>query len=72
MCARAHDAHQRIVEDDDGLPHFTQASQNIAVMVALLRGLSEPVTLEGRQAQCEIRTLLRHAVVQQAESSTPR
>jgi hypothetical protein len=47
-CAR--DAHWRIVEDDGKLPCFTQASQNIATAAALLRGLSEPEMLEGRQA----------------------
>jgi hypothetical protein len=42
--------HWRIVEDDDGLPQFTQASQNIAAAVALLRELLEPVTPEERRA----------------------
>jgi hypothetical protein len=27
---------RRIIEDDEDLPHFTQASQNIAAMAALL------------------------------------
>jgi hypothetical protein len=60
---------RRIVEDDDGLPRFTRASQNIAAVTALLRGLPEPTTPEGHQAQREIYKLLEHAVVQQAESS---
>ena len=59
---------QRIIEDDEALSHFTQASQNIATMAALLRGLSEPMTPEDRWAHREIRTLLEHAVAQQAES----
>jgi hypothetical protein len=66
--ARAHDVHWRIIEDDDGLPRSTQASQNIAAAVAMLRGLLEPVTPRGHQAQCEIGTLLEHTAVQQAES----
>jgi hypothetical protein len=37
---------RRIIEDDEDLPHFARASQNIAAMVALLRGLSKPATLE--------------------------
>ena len=37
---------QRIIEDNEALPHFTQASQNIAAMMALLQGLPEPATLE--------------------------
>jgi hypothetical protein len=50
MHARAHDVHWKIVEDDDGLPRFTRVSQNIAMVVALLRGLPKLVTPEGRQA----------------------
>ena len=42
----ARDVNQRIIEDDEALPHFIRASQNIAVTVALLRGLPEPTTLE--------------------------
>jgi hypothetical protein len=47
MRACARDTRRRIVEDDDGLPRFTRASQNIAAVAALLRGLPEPTTLEG-------------------------
>jgi hypothetical protein len=32
---RARDALRRIIEDDDGLPRFTRASQNIAMVAAL-------------------------------------
>jgi hypothetical protein len=67
--AWAHDAHRRIIEDDDGLPRFAWASQNIAAMAALLQRLQEPTTPEGRQAQGEIRVLLECMAVQQAESS---
>ena len=52
----------RIIEDDEALPHFTWASQNIAAMVALLLGLLEPATPEDRWAHREIRTLLERAV----------
>jgi hypothetical protein len=45
--AHARDAHRRIIEDDDELPRFTRASQNIAAMAALLQGLLEPAMLEG-------------------------
>jgi hypothetical protein len=38
--------HQRIIKDDDGLPYFTQASQNIIDVVALVQGLLEPATPE--------------------------
>jgi hypothetical protein len=66
---RAHDTHQGIIKDGDGLPRFTRASQNIATMAAPLWRLSEPATPEEHQAQREIRSLLEHAAVQQAESS---
>jgi hypothetical protein len=34
-CAIAHDVNRRIIEDDDGLPHFAWVSQNIVATVAL-------------------------------------
>ena len=63
-CARAmaRDVNQRIIEDDEALPHFTRASQNIATMVALLQGLLGPTTPEDHRAHREIRTLLERAV----------
>jgi hypothetical protein len=61
--------HRRIVEDNDGLPHFARASQIIAAAVALLCGLTKPTAPEEHRAQREIRTLLEHVVVQQAEGS---
>jgi len=69
---RGHDMNQRIIEDDEALSHFTQASQNIATMAALLWGLPEPTTPEDHWAHREIRTLLKRAAVQQAESSLSR
>ena len=68
----AHDMNQRIIEDDEALPHFVQASQNIADAVALLHGLLGPATPEDRQAHHEIRTLLERAAAQQAKSSLSR
>ena len=65
----AHDVNRRIIEDDEALPHFTRASQNIIAVVALLRGLSGPTTPEDRLAHHEIRTLLERAAAQHAESS---
>jgi hypothetical protein len=64
VSARAHNAHRRIVEDDDGLPRFAWASQNIATVAALLQGLPEPMTPKGRQAQGELRVLLECMTVQ--------
>jgi hypothetical protein len=66
---RACDAHWRNIEDNNGLSGFAQASQNIAMAVALLRGLVDLVTPEDRRAHHEIHTLLEHAVAQQAETS---
>ena len=40
-CAVACDVNQRIIDDDETLPHFTRASQNITAAMALLHGLPE-------------------------------
>ena len=68
----AHDVNWRIIEDDEALPHFTRASQNIATVAALLWGLLEPTAPEDHRAHREIRTLLECAAAQQAESSLSR
>ena len=70
-CVRtgARDAHRRIVEDDDGLPRFARAGQNIAAAAALVRGLPAPTTPEEQRIQRGIRELLGRAAEQQAESS---
>lgn len=47
--AMALDLQRRIVEDDDGLPLFAQASQNIAAAAALLSGLPTPVIPQERK-----------------------
>jgi hypothetical protein len=47
-------------------------SQNIATAVALLQGLLKLTTPKGHQAQREIRALLEHTAMQQAESSASR
>ena len=57
----AYDVNWRIIEDDEALPHFTRASQNIAAMVALLWGLLGPTTIKDYQAYHEIHTLLERA-----------
>ena len=60
-CVVACDVNQRIIEDDEALPHFTRASQNIAAAAALLRRLSGPTTPEDRRAHHEICTSLERA-----------
>ena len=65
----ARDMNRRIIEDDESLPHFTRASQNIAAAVALLRGLLGPATPEDRRAHHESRMLLERVAAQLAESS---
>ena len=60
-CARARDVNQRIIIDNEALPCFTQASQNIAATTTLLHGLPEVAMPEDRQAHREIRMLLEHA-----------
>ena len=62
----------RIIEDDQVLPCFARASQNIAAVVALLRGLLEPMMPKDRWAHREVRTLLERAATQQAKSSLSR
>ena len=59
--AVAHDVNRKIITDDETLPHFTRASQNITAMMALLHGLLEATMSEVRRAHCEIRTLLERA-----------
>ena len=60
----AHDVNQRIIANDEALPRFAHVSQNIAAMVALLQGLSEPATPEDRWTHRGIHTLLERAAVQ--------
>ena len=40
------DMNRRIIEDDEALPHFTWASQNVTAAAALLLGLPKPATPE--------------------------
>ena len=60
---------RRIIADDETLPHFARASQNIAATMALLHDLLEAATPEDHRAHREIHTLLERAAAQQAESS---
>jgi len=61
--AIVYDINQRIIEDDRGLSYFARASQNIAIVVALLQGLLEPATPKDRWAHHKICTMLEHAAV---------
>ena len=67
--AVARDVNRRIIVDDETLPRFARASQNIAAATTLLHGLLEAATPEDCRAHREIRTLLERAAAQQAESS---
>ena len=62
--AMAHDVNRRIIADDEVLPRFAWASQNIAAAIALLHGLPEAAMPEDRQAHHEIHTLLERAAAQ--------
>ena len=42
--AMARDINRRIIVDDETLPHFARASQNITATMALLHGLLEDAT----------------------------
>ena len=68
----AREVNRRIIADDEALPHFARASQNIPAMVALLHGLPEAATPEDHQAHREIRMLLKRVAVQLAKSSLSR
>ena len=70
--AVARDVNRRIIADDETLPHFARASQNIAAAMALLHGLLEATTPKDRQVHREIHTLLERTAAQQAESSLSR
>ena len=48
--ARARDVNRRIIIDDEALPRFAQASQNIAATMALLHGLPEATTPDDQWA----------------------
>jgi hypothetical protein len=59
----------RVVARDVNIPPlFARASQNVATAMALLEGILEPATCEGRRTHNKLRTLLERAVQQQAES----
>ena len=49
--ATARTEHQRILTDDETLPHFARASQNIATATALLHGLLEAAMSEDCRAR---------------------
>ena len=53
-CAMARNVNRRIITDDEALPHFAWASQNIVVAAALFCGLLRPMTPEDHQAHHEI------------------
>ena len=68
----ARDVNRRIIADDETLPHFARASQNIAATTTLLHGLLEAATPEDHRAHHEIRTLLERAAAHQVESLMSR
>jgi hypothetical protein len=71
---RTQDVQRRIVDNARAaLPlAVSETGQNLAAAVMLLRTMSEPSTTEGRRIQGELKNLLEHAVVRQAESSASR
>jgi hypothetical protein len=68
----ARDVNRRIIANDEALPRFARASQNIAIVAALLHGLPEATTPEDRWAHHKIHNLLERAAAQQAESLLSR
>ena len=67
----ARDVNRRIIEDDEALPHFTRASQNIAAAAALLRGLPGPATPEERAAAQQTESSLSRRRELDASQRTP-
>ena len=67
--AVARDVNRRFIADDETLPRFARASQDIATTTTLLHGLLEAAMPEDHRAHHEICTLLERAAAQQAESS---
>ena len=53
-------------------PQFAQASQNIAAVAMLLRGVSEPVDPQERAVHQNLWVLVETSTVQQAETSASR
>jgi hypothetical protein len=68
----ARDVNRRIIANDEALPRFARASQNIAIVAVLLHGLPEAATPEDRWAHHKIHNLLERAAAQQAESLLSR
>jgi len=64
-CARvmARDVNRRIITNDETLPRFARASQNITAAMALLHGLPDATTPKDCRAHREICTLLERVVV---------
>ena len=56
--AMAGDVNRRIITDDEALPRFARASQNITAVTALLHGLLEAAMPLDRRVHHEIHTLL--------------
>ena len=57
----ARNMNRRIITNDEALPRFAWASQNITAAVGLLHGLLEVATPEDHRAHHEIYTLLERA-----------
>jgi hypothetical protein len=74
MRHRAQEVQHRIVDNARVAlpPTVSETGQNLAVATMLLRTMPEPSTTEGRRIQGELKNLLEHAAVRQAESSASR
>jgi hypothetical protein len=70
--ARIHQVQQAIDADAKGPPQFARAKQNIAAAAMLLCNLPEPADPQQQELHRNIRTLVKRAAVQQAESSASR
>jgi hypothetical protein len=71
---RARDVYRRINNDERGdqPPPFARDSQNVTMVIILLRTMLVPTTMEGQQVRDELHRLIECAAVQQAESFMSR
>jgi hypothetical protein len=70
VCARQ--VQRAIAADANGSPQFARVGQNITTAAMLLCNLPEPTDPQQQELHRNIRMLVEHAAVQQAESSASR
>jgi hypothetical protein len=74
MCHQPQEVQCRVVDNARAAlpPAVSETGQNLAAAAMLLQTMPEPSTTEGRRIQGELKNLLEHTAVRQAESSASR